>query len=169
MLPYATVEAMILDCNEIISDRLWVGSYVRPEDVRYLRQMDITSVLNLQSDRDLSVYGINIKKLLKAFAQADIEMRRVPTADFDKNALSENLPRAVEELEQALAPRWAKAYVHCSAGINRGPTLVAAYLIKTGGRSAKDAYDYLVARRDCNPYLDVLERYAASLRDDYSS
>jgi len=152
---------MILDCNEVIPDRLWVGSYVRPEDVRFLRQMEITSVVNLQSDRDLSVYGINIKKLVKAFSQADIELRRIPTPDFDKQALADNLPQAVEELEKALAPRWARVYVHCSAGVNRGPTLAAAYLIKQEAMSAQEAYDFLVARRDCNPYLEVLKGYEA--------
>ncbi len=155
---------MFLDCNEVIPNRLWVGGCVRPEDVRLLRQMEITSVVNLQSDRDFSVYGINIKKLLKAFSQADIELRRIPTPDFDKQALSDNLPQAVEELEKALAPRWARVYVHCSAGINRGPTLAAAYLIKREAMSAQEAYDFLVSRRDCNPYLEVLKRYEAFIQ-----
>ena len=154
---------MILDCNEIIPNRLWVGSYVRPEDARYLKQLEITSILSLQSDWDLAFYNINLKKLTHAFAQVDIELRRIPTPDFDKQALSANLPQAVEELERVLAPRWARAYVHCSAGINRGPTLAAAYLIKTKGMPAQEAYDYLVARRDCNPYLEVLQTYAESL------
>ena len=154
---------MILDCNEIIPNRLWVGSYVRPENARYLKQLEITSILSLQSDWDLAFYNINLKKLLHAFAQVDIELRRIPTPDFDKQALSANLPQAVEELERVLAPRWARAYVHCSAGINRGPTLAAAYLIKTKGMPAQEAYDYLVARRDCNPYLEVLQTYAESL------
>jgi dual specificity phosphatase 12 len=160
---------MILDCSEIIPNRLWVGGYVRPEDASLLRKMEITSVLSLQSDSDLAAYNINLKKLLKAFAGIDIELRRIPTPDFDKQALSIRLPQAVEELEQALIPRWGRAYVHCSAGINRGPTLVAAYLIKTNGMSANEARDYLVARRNCNPYLEVLKEYEASVRQDLST
>ena len=159
---------MILDCNEIIPDRLWVGSYIRPEDVRFLRQLEITSILSLQSDRDLAFYNINLKKLLKAYAQAEIELRRIPTPDFDKPALAANLPKAVEELENALAPRWGRAYVHCSAGINRGPTLAAAYLIKVKPMSAQEAYDYIVARRDCSPYLEVLQEYEANLHRNHS-
>jgi protein-tyrosine phosphatase len=160
---------MILDCNEIIPDRLWVGSYVRPEDVSILRQMRITSILSLQSNKDLFVYGINLQKLLQAFAMVNIELRRIPTPDFDKQALSVNLPQAVEELEKALAPQWGRAYVHCSAGINRGPTLAAAYLIKVNGMSAQESYDYLVSRRDCNPYLEILKEYEFSLHQDHSS
>jgi protein-tyrosine phosphatase len=165
---YVTVKHMILDCNEIITDRLWVGSYIRPEDIRYLKRLEITSILSLQSDRDLAVYGINLKKLFKAYAQAEIELRRVPTPDFDREALAANLPHAVEELENALAPRWGRAYVHCSAGINRGPTLAAAYLVKVNGMSAQEAYDYLVSRRDCNPYLEILQEYEFSIRKNAS-
>ena len=159
---------MILDCNEIIADKLWVGSYIRPEDARFLRQMEITSVLSLQSDRDLAVYGISIEKLLQAFSLSDIEFHRIPTHDFDKQALADNLPQAVEALEKTLAPPCARAYVHCSAGINRAPTLAAAYLIKQKGMSAQEAYDYLVARRDCHPYLEVLNGYESLLRENRS-
>jgi protein-tyrosine phosphatase len=155
---------MILDCDEIIQGRLWVGSLVRPEEVKFLKQMDITAILSLQSDRDLENYGIPQEKLLKAYALAEIEVRRIPTQDFDEQALAANLPQAVEELEAALAPPWARVYVHCTAGINRSPTLAAAYLIKIRGLSAQEAYDYVIARRHCGPYLATLEEYEASLK-----
>jgi protein-tyrosine phosphatase len=155
---------MILDCNEIISGKLWVGCYVRPEDVRILRQMEITSIINLQSDRDLAAYNISMKKLVEAYALAEIDLRRIPITDFDRQSLADHLPQAVEELEDALVPRWSKAYVHCTAGINRGPTLAAAYLIKENGLTAQEAYEYVVARRDCSPYLDTLQEYEADLR-----
>ena len=154
---------MFLDCNEIISGRLWVGCYIQPEDVRILRQMGITSILNLQSDRDLAYYNISLKKLLQAYLLEEIDLRRIPILDFDKLAVSALLPQAVEELENALAPLRAKVYVHCTAGINRGPTLAAAYLIKADGLTAQEAYNHVVARRDCRPYLDTLQEYEASL------
>jgi protein-tyrosine phosphatase len=154
---------MILDYNEIIEGRLWVGCFVRTDEVRILRQLGITTVFNLQSDRDLNDYGISIIQLAKAYAFADIELRRIPIPDFDKQALAAGLSNAVEELENALARNEAKVYVHCTAGINRGPTLAAAYLMKAGGLSAQDAYEYVISRRHCNPYLDTLQAYEASL------
>jgi protein-tyrosine phosphatase len=135
------VGQMILDCNEILQDRLWVGSYIRPEDMPALRQMGITAIVSMQCDEDLSHLKISLKKLLKACATADIEFRRIPTRDFDKESLLSNLPGAVAEIETVLGPRWAKVYVHCTAGINRGPTLAAAYLIKTWDMPAQEAYD----------------------------
>ena len=155
---------MILDCNEIIEGRLWIGCFIRPEDIRLLKQMEITAILSLQSDRDLAECNISQKKLLKAYAQAEMEFCRIPTTDFDTQALAANLPLAVDELEKALAPRWAKVYAHCTAGINRSPTLAAAYLIKARGLSAQEAHAYVTARRHCSPYLATLEEYEAFLK-----
>ncbi len=155
---------MLLDFNEIIEDRLWVGCYVRPDEVRYLRQIGVTIVLSLQSDRDLDYYGIQTGDLLRAYEMAGIELRRIPIPDFDKQALAANLSQAVDELGKALTPRDSRVYVHCTAGVNRGPTLAAAYLIKVRGLSAQEAYEYILARRNCSPYLDTLESYEASLK-----
>ena len=155
---------MILDCNEIVQDRLWVGSYIRPEDMPTLRQMGITAIVSMQCDEDISHLKISLKKLLKACTTAEMEFRRIPTRDFDQESLSANLPGAVAEIENVLVPRWARVYIHCTAGINRGPTLAAAYLMKTWDMSAQEAYDYVTTRRHCNPYLAILQKYEASLK-----
>jgi protein-tyrosine phosphatase len=158
------VVAMILDCNEIIPGRLWIGSRVRAGDVKLLKQMGITTVVNLQTDADLSDSGISFKKLLKAYSEAEIEIRRVPVIDFDSRDLAERLPLCVSEVEAVLTPRWTRVYLHCTAGVNRSPTTAAAYLIRSQGMTALEAYDSVRDRRYCDPDLDVLERYASSLR-----
>ena len=56
---------MIFDWNEIIQDRLWVGSFVRPEEVKLLAQMGISTVLCLQSDQDLEDYNISSERLTR--------------------------------------------------------------------------------------------------------
>lgn len=160
---------MILDCNEIIENRLWVGSYVTAEAAGLLRRLEISSVLSLQNEQDLRDHNIPIKKILKSYESLGIEYRSVPTPDFDRKALGVNLAKAVEELEQALAPRWARVYVHCTAGINRGPTVAAAYLMKSMGMAAKEAFDYVVARRYCSPYLSTLEEYEELLKNQDQS
>jgi protein-tyrosine phosphatase len=160
---------MILDCNEIIPDRLWVGCFIRPEDINRLRQMGITAIVSMQSDEDLSEFKISLKKLLKAYQSADIEYRRIPTRDFDQQALFANLSKAIMEVEDALAPRWARAYIHCTAGINRGPTLAAAYLMKIWRMPAQEASNYVAARRHCSPYLAVLQQYEALLKSEQPS
>jgi hypothetical protein len=155
---------MILNCNEIIPDRLWVGRYVGPDDVKYLSQLGITAIMSLQSDEDLAFYGISMKRMVRACREAQIDLHRIATSDFDPVALARNLPQCVAGLEAALTPRWARVYLHCTAGINRGPTTAAAYLIRSRGWSAREAHDYLTARRSCSPYLTVLEQYEAALK-----
>jgi protein-tyrosine phosphatase len=157
---------MLFDYNQIIPGRLWVGSSVRPEDAKQLRRMGITIVVSLQSSDDLKAARISLKKLVHALSEANIDLRRVPVGDFSKEDLIRRLPRCVAEIEAALAPGWAKAYVHCTAGINRSPTAAAAYLIKSRGMSAGEAWEYVTSKRDCSPYLDVLEKYQASLSND---
>jgi protein-tyrosine phosphatase len=155
---------MLFDYNQIIPGRLWVGSFVRPEDANQLRRMGITVVISLQNDDDLKVYGISLKKLIKSLSEANIDLCRVPVQDFNKEVLALHLPECVAAIEAVLVPGWAKAYVHCSGGINRSPTAAAAYLIKTRGLSAQEAYDYLVERRDCSPHLDLLVEYEKAIQ-----
>lgn len=143
---------------------MWVGCYVLPQDIDVLKEMGITFILSLQSDRDLANHNISLKKLMKTYDLAGIEMFRTPIPDFDRHALGMRLPRAVEKLENALAPESARVYVHCTYGINRGPTIAAAYLVKAGGLSAKEAFSYVTARRKCSPYLDTLQEYEDHLR-----
>ncbi len=162
-IPHARVEHMIFDWNEIIQDRLWVGSFVRPEDVRFLEEMNISTVLSLQSDQDIAGYSIPTERLLQAYTSAKIQYRRVAIPDFDTQALSTMLAGAVEELETALKPSGARVYAHCTAGINRSPTLAAAYLIKNKRLSARKACEYVMNQRQCSPYLIVLKEYAESL------
>jgi len=157
---------MLFDYNQIIPGRLWVGSFVRPEDAKQLRRMGITIVVSLQSNEDLKERHVSLKKLIHALSEANIDLRRVPVRDFSKEDLARQLPKCVAELEAALAPGWAKAYVHCTAGINRSPTVAAAYLIKSRGLSAREACEHVAAKRDCSPYLDVLEKYQTTLSND---
>jgi protein-tyrosine phosphatase len=123
-------------------------------------------VISMQSDKDLAEFRISKKKLLKDYEAAGIEFCQIATDDFDREMLCANASTAVAEIENALAPPWAKVYLHCTAGINRAPTIAAAYLIKTADMSAQAAYDYVIARRRCKPYLEVLQRYEESLNTD---
>jgi protein-tyrosine phosphatase len=153
----------MLDCNEVIPDRLWIGGFVRPEDAPWLRRMGITTIVNLQSDDDLRERGVSLKKLVKALSEADIELRRAPIMDFNKQNIAANLYKCVAELESALSQKWTRVYLHCTAGFNRAPTTAAAYLVKTKGMTAKQACEFVMGKRHCMPYLDVLEIYESTL------
>jgi len=155
---------VLFDYDEIIPGRLCVGTFVRPDDVRHLQDIGITCIVSVQTDDDLAAYGVSLGDVLRACRDAGIEHRRVPTPDFDQAALAVKLPLCVAELEAAIAPKSARVYLHCTAGVNRSPTTAAAFLIRSRGYTAQEAYAYVVSRRDCKPYLEVLERYERVLK-----
>ncbi len=155
---------MDLDGSEIIPSKLWVGAFVQPQDAVLLEKTLITTVLSLQTDEDMASCGIQFEKLLDAYQAAGIELRRLPVPDFDRVSLAARLPSCVAELEKALQPRQTRVYLHCTAGINRSPTVAAAYLIRSQDMSAREAYEFIISRRDCNPYLEILEKYRDSLK-----
>ena len=152
---------MLFDYNQIIDDRLWVGALIRPEDVRQLRRMGITTILSLQTPKDLKKHGIAPKKLDKALTEAALDYIQIPITEFDGPELERHLPEAVAALERALAPAWAKVYLHCSAGVIRSATVAAAYLMKTQGLSSEEAAALLKSRRECEPDLEALVKFAA--------
>lgn len=154
---------MGLDCSEIISNRLWVGRFIEPQHVDVLKHMEITMVLSLQSDMDLSMWGISARQMNLAYDRAGITSRRVPVPDFSPELLAAHLSECVDEIRVALSNERARIYLHCTAGINRAPTAAAAYLMRWRGLSADEAYGYLMSRRDCRPYLEVLKQYERTL------
>ena len=76
------------DCHEIIDNRVWVGGYIRPDDVPFLYRLGISSVISMQSDQDLRKLGISVERLQETLARAGIQLFRIPTTDFDESALS---------------------------------------------------------------------------------
>ncbi len=154
----------MIDLDEIIPDRLWVGAYVRPDTVPELLLLGITTVVSLQTDEDLWLHGITPAELAAAYRKAGIEWRRVPTPDFDSKALAHSLPAAVREVENALGNPDTRLYLHCTVGINRSATTAAGFLILTRGISAKEACQYMTSRRDCNPTFEVLCGYEEMIR-----
>jgi len=155
---------MLADYNQIIPERLWVGSFIQTSDARQLQRMGITVVISLQTDKDLKQNRIPLAKLVESLEDANIDLRRVPVEDFNREDLALQLPKCVSEIEAALAQGWAKVYLHCTAGMLRSPTAAAAYLIKAYCMPAQQAHDVLVEKRDCNPDLQLLEEYENSLK-----
>ena len=155
---------MAIDCNEVLTGRLWVGSFVRPDDAKQLRRMGITIVISLQTDQDLKRHRLSLDKLTRSLSEENIDLRRLPVVDFNQADLASHLPECVAEVETALAPGWAKAYLHCTAGMMRSPTVAAAYLVKECYMPAEKACEYIKQKRECNPDAQVLEQYERKLR-----
>jgi protein-tyrosine phosphatase len=145
-----------LNANEILP-YLYVGSCtMTAEHIDQLQRLGISAVLNLQTDDDFEYWGIDWPGLLAAYAARGIVIRRATIVDFDVDSLRDNLPACVRQLQE-LIEAGHTVYVHCTAGINRSPSTVIAYLHWVEGHALSEAVRYVTTRRDCEPYVQAIE------------
>jgi hypothetical protein len=125
-------------------------------DVESLKaDFGVTAVLNLQTEDDFAYWGIDWPNMEAAYRAARIETRRVPVPDFNPEDLRQKLPECVQALDELLRAGHT-VYVHCSAGVNRSPSVVIAYLYWTGRMGLAEAVDYVLQRHPCDPYVDAI-------------
>ena len=124
------------------------------EDFKELASHHVTCILSLQTDEDLEKRGIVWEENLARVAGLDF--CRVPVRDFDAADLQSKLPGCVAELHRLLKAGHT-VYVHCSAGVSRSPTVVAAYLHRHLGMPLEEALASVQAVRHCSPNADVIK------------
>ncbi len=146
-----------MDYNQILPN-VYVGACPRnAEHVDLLKShIGITAVLNLQTEDDFDDWGINWYDMEAHYHEAGVQVRRTPVRDFDADALRRGLPQCVEALKDLLRDGHT-VYVHCSAGINRSPSTVIAYLHWVEQLDWEQAIDQVTSNRHCDPYLDVIQ------------
>ena len=142
---------------DIVNGKLLVGS--RPEDARdveQLKRLGVSGVLSLQSDSDLSRTGLSWAALWRLQVERGLEVHRHSIVDFNPQDLIQNLEQAVDLLED-LASRHERVYVHCTAGVNRSPTICIAWLFMRQGRTVDAALEEVLRRRTvAQPYPQVI-------------
>ena len=143
-----------------LDGQLAVGSYPHaPEHMTQLaREHGISVVVCLQSDEDLRSRGLQWAILWQFYTRLGIRVSRVAIRDFDKKDLLANLDAAVAAVADGVEGG-GKVYVHCTAGLNRSPTVIIGYLMKHRGLELSDAEAWVRERHDCVPYPDVLEAW----------
>lgn len=148
-----------MDCSRIYG-RLWVGAEPRDDaDVRYLQALQITAILSLQDAEDRGDDGIAGER--NAALQAGFQFENVPVKDFSPADLQLRLRDCVAALSR-LVDEGHSVYVHCTAGVSRSPTVVAAYLHWRRGWELQEAVTHLRACRRCSPDEQII-RQAASI------
>lgn len=137
----------------LITDNLIVGSQPqKPEDIDHLKtEENVAYILNLQQDKDIEYWGINLRSIKDRCKQLGVLHMRRPAMDFDPNSLRNILPKAVSSLEWALSEGRGKVYVHCTAGLGRAPAVAIAYMFWFCGMDLNTAYETLTSKRPCGP------------------
>uniref|UniRef100_A0A1J3CAN0 Phosphoglucan phosphatase LSF2, chloroplastic n=1 Tax=Noccaea caerulescens TaxID=107243 RepID=A0A1J3CAN0_NOCCA len=137
----------------LIRDELIVGSQPqKPEDIDHLKQEEnVAYILNLQQDKDIEYWGIDLESLVRRCKELGIRHMRRPAKDFDPLSLRSQLPKAVSSLEWAVSQGQGRVYVHCTAGLGRAPAVSIAYMYWFCDMNLNTAYDALVSKRQCGP------------------
>ena len=164
--------AWTLNWGEIRNDILIGSCPTRPADIdRICDETGADALLSLQTDECRAALGINYQLLATHAFSRSVLTVNAPMRDFDGEEQRKRLPDAISMLSDVLR-RGHRAYVHCTAGINRGPLVVLAYLTFVDGiefgeamamihRGRPEASPYWSAYHGCRQ--DVLETHRAAI------
>ncbi len=135
-----------------ITDRLAVGGGIwTDQNMQQIVRAGITHIIDMQvefDDTDLAEpYGIEVLWL-----PVDDDFKPKPAELFEQAA-----GFALRALDQADA----KLYVHCAAGVHRGP-MAALAVLRVLGWSQEDALNLIERRR---PVVDFAPVYVQSVED----
>ncbi|HEY7544841.1 MAG TPA: dual specificity protein phosphatase [Blastocatellia bacterium] len=110
-----------LDADRI-TEEVWCGATLQTEDIPVLVSLGIRRVINLETREHYD---------FKALARANIELFNVPLLDIDHPLPNDLIEKTVSLIDEA-AQRGDQVYVHCTAGWQRSPAIIACYLIHRG-------------------------------------
>lgn len=152
---------MAFELHEV-ADGLWVGPCPSsPERIRTLRARGITGLISVQTDEDLGELGMSWPLMWRFLMAQGISSQRLPIVDFDERALSRGLPEAVAAVHE-MRSGGHPTYVHCTAGINRSPTVAIAYLMRHHDLELEAAWTRVTERRPSVPNRPALTRWHAA-------
>jgi len=114
----------------------------------------VTAILSLLTPEDSQ--ELEMAREETHASTAGLAYRNMPVIDFDDLDLKTKLPSCVEVLNSLLEAGHT-VYVHCTAGVTRSPTVVAAYLHWRRHWPLDEALEQLQARRRCYPRGDLIE------------
>lgn len=145
-----------MDADRILPHVLVGSCPAEPDDVARLKSdLGVTAVLSLQTDEDFDYLGIDWRGLEAAYRASAMQVRRVPVTDFNREELRRMLSECVEALDELLREGHT-VLVHCTAGVNRSPSTVVAYLHWIEGLPLDEAVRVVTQRRSCDPYVEAI-------------
>lgn len=151
----------------VVRDDLIVGACpMAPEDIDSIRAgTDATAILSVQTDLCRDAFAIDYPAHVRRARALGLVPVNVPMRDFDPPDQRRRLPHAVAALARLLS-LGHRIYVHCTAGINRSPLTILAYLSFVERWSTDEALAaILAARPGAEPYWEAYHGARADLVD----
>ncbi len=148
---------------DLVAEGLWVSRAPRgPEDYALIRGLGVEDVLTLQTEDEARSVGLRPDVSFRLAMAHGLREHRLGIEDFSHRDLVERAPEAAR-LVATLRARGRSVLVHCAAGLNRSPTVAAAYLAWTRGLDAREACARVVEAHPSHPDPDVVARVARVL------
>lgn len=115
--------------EKVDGKQLFVGSYpLYDSDIKYIEELGINSILNIQTPEEQMSRGVNQGKLKQFYRNHGIsKVVYSPVCDWD-DTVFEQMFQAALKLNEMVQDERAKVFIHCTSGIVRSPTLVLIYL-----------------------------------------
>lgn len=127
-----------------------------PEDIASLKRRGITAVLSLQTDEDLVAMGLSWAQVEQWCETDGLETHRVPIEDWSPQAMIARMDEAVAALHRFLETGHT-VFLHCTAGVNRSPSVALGYLRKIRKEPLGKALRRITrSRPQASPYPEVL-------------
>ncbi|HEY7856529.1 MAG TPA: dual specificity protein phosphatase family protein [Terriglobales bacterium] len=137
-----------MDVSYIIDNRLAVGGGIwTAEDMAEMAAAGFTHIVNLQAEFDHTEMA----------RMAGLQVLWNPTEDDLSPKPGAFFERAASFAVSALEDEKARVYVHCAAGVHRGPLAAAGVLCALGYRP-EAAMELIAARRNWAEFPDVYRR-----------
>ena len=148
----------MIDYNRI-QPWLLVGTFPQSaHEIEMLhRQAGVTAVLNLQTDEDIEEFSLSAEPPETLYTGSGVKLFRLPIRDFDESHLQQRLPECVAALRRLL-DQGHTVYLHCTAGVNRSPTVAIAYLHWCLGWELNSAVKYVANCRCCSPKVEAIRK-----------
>ena len=156
-----------------LAERLWVGSYpTDPRDFAALKEQGIAAVLSLQTEGDIHASGLLPKTVWRMAMSSGLDYERFEIRDFAEDAIRRAIVQAMGKLH-ALFEQLddeESVFVHCTAGINRSPSVALGYAILRDGSSTDDVLALArAARPSIRPYEAVLRALEKAREANWAS
>ncbi len=155
------MDDFVPDC---ISEGLWVARAPRgPEDYALIRGLGVEDVVTLQTEDEARSVGLRPDVSFRLALAHGLREHRVGIEDFSPSDLAARTPDAAAVIA-GLRVRGRSVLVHCAAGLNRSPTVVATYLAWTLGLDAREACARVVEAHPSHPDPEVVVRALRALK-----
>jgi atypical dual specificity phosphatase len=155
--PIEVGSGVVPDVSELLPN-FWIGRALHNSDetARLKTELGVTAVVSLETDRDLEAAGLTWTKIDERYRALGLDLHRVEIEGDWPAAVIEVMRRAMI-LVRRLIQNGHTVFLHCSAGVNRSPTVALMYLNMIEGMSVEEALATVqLSRPQAKPYEDVV-------------